>query len=201
MRDGASKGRRAVRPSGASRVASSGDSPGVGRVKSSGKSGRSGRVGAGSAKRAVILAPETETLGAVSDAGRRGSRPASCRGRAAVEWASMRRALALVTLVIALASLAGSAGALRCACCVPGSEAAIKTADLCCPSDDASPCASQALKPSSASPWTLAEAPRPDLLPAVAVAPACAIDRLELQAMAARPSGRDGLALRSTLRI
>ena len=114
----------------------------------------------------------------------------------------MRRTLVLMTLMAALASLAASAGALRCACCAPGSEAAIKTTDLCCPSDDTGPCSSQALKPSSTSPLAaLAEPAGPGLPPTVGASAAGSMAFLEHRALAARPSGRDGLAMRSILRI
>jgi hypothetical protein len=115
----------------------------------------------------------------------------------------MRRVLVIFLLTATFASFAGAAGALRCACCVPSEAPAMSTAELCCPGGDADRCASRALNPS---PSLLllafpAEAARIAVLPPVAP-PLVVGDALpELRADAARPSGRDGLALRSILRI
>jgi len=114
----------------------------------------------------------------------------------------MRRLLATLVLVQLVATFALSAGAPRCACCAPSLTPTISTAQQCCPSGDSSRCISNAVPPSSL--WlSLATAfqARPIILPDDAVPQLGPIDSLELEAVAARPSGREGLAMRSILRI
>jgi hypothetical protein len=114
----------------------------------------------------------------------------------------MRRASSVLLLALVLSSLAASAGAIRCACCAPGAATVMKTAEWCCPDGDGSRCASPAAKPAPA--WTaLAETPRPALLPAhdPAISPFDGLAFLELRFLAGKPSGREGLTLRSILRL
>jgi hypothetical protein len=114
----------------------------------------------------------------------------------------MRRAIALLVLVLGSASVASSAGAFLCSCCDRSADPAVEGADLCCPDGDATRCASLSTQPKPASPWTtIAEASRPLVLPDRAVSPIRPLALVELRAIEGRPSGREGLAMRSILRI
>ncbi len=110
----------------------------------------------------------------------------------------MRRAVTVLLLFLGLAGLASSGGALRCACCSPAESPAVDAADLCCPGGDATRCGFRASESPPAPSWgTTAEAPR--ALPPLDIA--VSLRSVELHALAARPSSRDGLAMRSILRI
>jgi hypothetical protein len=114
----------------------------------------------------------------------------------------MRRASSVFLFGLLLASLASSAGAQRCACCAPNAAPVVQSADWCCPGGDASRCASSATKPSPASAWTaIGEAPRPAILVELGISPPASLALLELQSLEGKPWGREGLALRSILRL
>ena len=107
----------------------------------------------------------------------------------------------MLVLVLTATSVAASTGALRCACCAPTRAASVE-ADLCCPGDDGARCVSVALEPPSASLWVaIAEASRPAIAPLAVVPARVSVAWLELHADGARPSGREGLAMRSILRL
>jgi hypothetical protein len=115
---------------------------------------------------------------------------------------AMRRPLALLALILTLGTLVGSAGALRCDCCASSAAPTLDAADFCCPNGSAVRCGSRALSPSPSvrAAAILAEA-RPAVLPDVTVSPRGSMLLVNLRAEGAKPSGRDGLAMRSILRI
>jgi hypothetical protein len=103
--------------------------------------------------------------------------------------------------MLLLGGVVTSAGAVRCDCCASSSAPTLDAADFCCPGGDAARCGSRALNPSSVRPLvTLAEA-RPAVLSEIGVPTHGSALFLELRSEGAKPSGRDGLAMRSILRI
>jgi hypothetical protein len=114
----------------------------------------------------------------------------------------VRRATTILLLLFTLASVAGTAGAIRCDCCFTGGEAAMSGFAGCCPGGDPSSCGSPALKPGpSPEAARSIDAPRVVMLPQAIVSPHVLLTVIELEAAAAKPFGRGGLALRSILRI